>query len=120
MMYHKALLFQDITSAKKILSTNDPKEQKNIGRGIMNYDDSIWISKREAVVYDGNYAKFTQNPKLLKKLISTAPTILVESSPVDNIWGVGMHKNNPDINDPANWQGQNLLGKILTKLRDDL
>jgi len=57
---------------------------------------------------------------LLKKLIATAPAKLVEASPVDTIWGVGLHKTDPKINDPQNWKGLNLLGKTLNKVRDDL
>ena len=120
MMYCKALLFRDVESADKILLANDPKIQKAMGREIKDYNDLVWIEERETVVYNGSYAKFTQNPKLLRKLQATAPALIAESSPVDNIWGIGMHKDNPEINNPKNWQGQNLLGKILTQLRDDL
>jgi ribA/ribD-fused uncharacterized protein len=120
MMFQKAILFNDNDAAEKIMSTSDPKQQKAIGRLIKNYDDSIWINKREDIVYIGNKAKFSQNPKFLKKLLATDPSLLVESSPVDTIWGVGLHKTDPLILEQKNWKGLNLLGNILTRLRNDL
>jgi ribA/ribD-fused uncharacterized protein len=102
------------------MSTSDPKQQKAIGRLIKNYDDSIWINKREDIVYIGNKAKFSQNPKFLKKLLATAPSLLVESSPVDTIFLGGVHKTDPLIFEQKNWKGLNLLGNILTRLRNDL
>jgi len=120
MMYRKALLFKDEETLNKIMLTDNSKEQKALGRLIKNYNDALWIEHREEVVYSGNYAKFSQNPKLLKKLLSTEPAILVESSPIDKVWGVGLHKTDPLILQEKNWQGLNLLGKILTTLRGDL
>ncbi|BFM48196.1 NADAR family protein [Marinomonas sp. THO17] len=119
MMYKKAILFNDQNAAGLILSSDDPKQQKAIGRLIKNYDDTIWESHREEIVYTGNEAKFSQNPKFMKKLLKTAPSLLVESSPVDTIWGVGLHKTDPLILEQKNWKGLNLLGKILTQLRSD-
>lgn len=57
---------------------------------------------------------------MLRALLDTAPTLLVEASPFDRVWGVGLGADNPRIDDPASWRGSNLLGKILTKLRDEL
>lgn len=120
MMYKKALLFNDEIAAQNIMSAQYPKEQKAIGRNVQNFDNNYWKQEREQIVYTGNYEKFTQNPKLLYKLLDTAPLLIVEASPVDNIWGIGMAEDNPLITDPANWQGLNLLGKALTKLRNNL
>ncbi len=120
MMFKKALLFSDEVVAYKIMSAKHPKEQKALGRKIKNFNEALWTQKREQIVYEGNYEKFSQNPKLFDKLLETTPLILVEASPVDNIWGVGMAEDNLLITDPTNWQGLNLLGKVLTKLRDDL
>ena len=68
----------------------------------------------------GSRAKFTQNPELLQLLRATAGTTLVEASPYDRIWGIGLAAGDPPRQDPTQWRGQNLLGQILTRLRDEL
>lgn len=63
--------------------------------------------------------KFSQNHSLYKILKSTDTKMIVESSPVDFIWGIGMHVTQyPNICDQTQWKGQNLLGKCLMKVRD--
>jgi ribA/ribD-fused uncharacterized protein len=120
MMYHKALLFDNIEIANKILTKKDPKEQKALGREVKNLVIEIWEKERERIVYEGNYAKFTQNENLKKHLLKTENTILVEASPVDPIWGIGLAEDNPDALNESKWRGLNLLGKILTELRNNL
>ncbi len=120
MMHGKAVLFGDAAIAAQILATASPKEHKALGRKVSGFDDKVWKQHREVIVAAGSRAKFTQNPALLRALLDTAPTELVEASPFDRIWGVGMGADDPRIEDPANWRGGNLLGKILTKLRDEL
>lgn len=120
MMYNKAILFNDFDSAKKILLEEDPAEQQKLGRKIKNFNEDVWCSNRERIVYDGNYFKFTRYLDLRGRLIDTYPKLLVEASPSDLVWGVGLTQENPLILDPKNWRGQNLLGKVLTKLRNDL
>ena len=120
MMYHKALLFDDKDIAEKILKEIKPKKQKELGRLVKGYDDDLWIQNRERIVYNGNHAKFTQNLDLLEILLATRGTILVEASPSDKIWGVGLSEEDPLILNEKNWKGLNLLGKVLTKLRGDL
>jgi ribA/ribD-fused uncharacterized protein len=72
------------------------------------------------IMYDVNYAKYTQNPKMYKTLMDTSNTILVEASPYDKIWGIGLDENTAKITDPKNWPGENLLGKVLDKVRNRL
>jgi len=119
MMYRKALLFQDKEAVKRILNSREPEEQKRIGQEVKGYRDDVWIPQREVIVYEGNYAKFTQNPELYMNLMLTQGTILVEASPKDTIWGIGLSADDPRAQDEKSWKGQNLLGKILTKLRED-
>lgn len=119
MMYGKAMLFGDTVTAQKILKATHPKEQKSLGRQVQNYDEAVWVKHREDVVYKGNYAKFTQNPKMLEELLTTTG-ILVEASPYDRIWGIGRGLKDPLALDPKTWNGLNLLGFVLTKLREDL
>lgn len=120
MMYMKAKLFKDEQVAIKILMTESPKEQKMLGQIVRGFDEEKWEKEREKIVYAGNYAKFTQNPNLKKELLSTVGTTLVEASPINIIWGVGLAEDDDRILDSKNWRGQNLLGYILTRLRNDL
>ena len=84
------------------------------------FDDARWRRAREAIVHAGNRAKFTQNAELRELLVATQGTTLVEASPYDRIWGIGLAASDPRAQDPRQWKGQNLLGKILTALRDEL
>jgi ribA/ribD-fused uncharacterized protein len=120
MMHGKAVLFDDAEVAAQILAAADPRQHKALGRKVRGFDDKRWKAAREGIVYAGSEAKFTQNPALLAQLLATAPTRLVEASPMDRIWGIGLGADHPDATTPARWRGQNLLGEILTRLRDDL
>jgi ribA/ribD-fused uncharacterized protein len=120
MMFSKAKLFSDDVSAEAILATRHPKDQKALGRKVQGFDPNIWLAKRESIVYVGCREKFSQNPGLRTLLLATAPTELVEASPYDLIWGVGLGERDPQILDKANWRGQNLLGITLMKVRDAL
>ncbi len=120
MMHQKAILFNDYEIATKILQAKKPGKQKKLGREVNNFDIEKWTSIAEKIVYTGNCAKFTQNDKLLKKLLQTVNTELVEISPTDTIWGIGLSKNNPKIFDKTKWRGKNKLGTILTKLREKM
>ncbi len=118
MMYGKATLFGDLETAGKILQTVSPKEQKVLGRSIRNFDENVWLFFREGIVYTGSYAKFTQNHALRENLLATKGTTLVEASPYDKIWGIGLGENDPKASDRATWNGLNLLGETLTRVRE--
>jgi len=120
MMAGKARLFGDAEVLARILESNSPRAHKALGRKVRHFDAARWEQAREQIVYEGNRAKFTQNPTLLKALLATAGTELVEASPLDRIWGVGLSEDDPRIRNPARWRGLNLLGKVLTRLREDL
>jgi ribA/ribD-fused uncharacterized protein len=120
MMFGKAQLFGDAAIAAEILAADHPRQHKALGRKVKPFDDATWRRGREAIVMTGNRAKFTQSPALLAQLLATRGTTLVEASPYDKIWGIGLAASDPRAADPAQWKGQNLLGKILTALRDEL
>jgi hypothetical protein len=120
MMYHKALTFGDIETAEKIMLATSPGEQKALGREVKNFVRETWDAISRDVVYKGCYFKFEQNPNLKKELFDTVGATLVEASPVDKIWGIGLSSNDPDALDEKKWQGTNWLGQVLTKLRDDM
>ncbi len=118
MMYSKAILFHDMETAAQVLATESPKEQKALGRMTKNFDAQVWLLFREGIVYTGSYAKFTQNPDLEEILLATQGTTLVEASPYDQVWGIGLGEDNPKANNRATWDGLNLLGETLTRVRE--
>jgi len=117
MMEQKALLFNDIEAAKDIMKTDSPMEQKAIGRKVKNFDRTIWDQHCMSIVIKANFAKFSQDILLAKQLIRTDYKIIVEASPYDKIWGIGMHESEEGIEDPANWKGLNLLGNAIMNVR---
>ena len=120
MMHCKALLFGDTAMAERILSAGTPREQKLMGQRVQGFDSAVWEREREGIVFRGNTAKFSQNSGLRKKLLRTGDKTLVEASPHDIIWGIGLAADDPDALDPDKWRGQNLLGKTLMAVRERL
>ena len=120
MMHQKALTFNDLEIAEKVLQTSNPKDQKGLGRQIKGFDKDKWDSVCLGIVYKGNFAKFTQNPDLMSMLLSTGDRLLVEASPLDKIWGIGMAEEDPAVDDPANWKGLNLLGWSITLVKQQI
>lgn len=120
MMFEKAVLFGDMKTANKIMGTGNPKTIKALGREVQGFDEKTWEQHREAIVYNGNLRKFATHENLKQMLLNTKDKIIVEASPFDRIWGVGLSADNPAINDPKKWQGKNLLGIALMKVREEL
>jgi ribA/ribD-fused uncharacterized protein len=120
MMHQKALLFGDLKIAERIMSTNSASVQKKLGRQVKGFDQTVWEAECQRLVYEGNQAKFTQNEELLAALLATRGTTLVEASPDDRIWGVGLAEDNPRIRNRSTWRGTNWLGEILTRLREEI
>lgn len=117
MMYFKAQVFEDQEIAAKILESDNPKEHKALGRKVKNFDADVWNDAKNHAVVSINFAKFEQNPELKSKLLETGNRDLVEASPYDRIWGIGMGANAPGVDDPKNWKGKNLLGICLVTVR---
>ncbi|MBL8863927.1 MAG: NADAR family protein [Planctomycetia bacterium] len=120
MMYAKAMLFGDRDAAERILVAESPREQQAIGRTVRGFDESVWMLFREGIVFAGNYARFDQNADQRELLFATRGTTLVEASPHDRVWGIGLAADDPRANDRAQWQGLNLLGEALTRVREAL
>ena len=120
MMYNKAILFEDHDIAKQILNTTDPSTQKSLGRRVSNFNDDTWMKVAYQIVVEGNRAKFSQNPRLYSALRLTGTDIIVEASPHDRRWGIGLSEKDPNIHDPTKWKGANLLGKAIMDVRDEL
>lgn len=120
MMSEKANLFGDVDTWEEIVESKDPKEAKGLGRKIKNFDSWVWDLEKYDIVKKGNILKFGQHKKLKDFLLSTGDQILVEASPYDTIWGIGMLGSDPDAIDPYKWKGENLLGFALMEVRDIL
>lgn len=120
MMAEKARIFGDEEIRQQILAEYSQMAMKKLGRKVRDYDDEIWKEKRFDVVVKGNIAKFSQNEKLLDFLLSTDNKILVEASPKDTVWGIGLDESSPEAIQPRKWIGENLLGFALMEVRDIL
>lgn len=120
MMASKAKLFGDEEIREQILKCRDPKQIKALGRKVRNFDEAVWNEAKYLIVLNGNYLKFTQNPKLRNFLLSTGDKILVEASPYDGIWGIQMGQEDENILNPLKWRGENLLGFALMEVRDEI
>jgi len=120
MMAQKAELFGDLETKEEILHAETPEIAKSLGRKIKNFDENIWNIHKTNIVVSGNRHKFQDNEKLKDFLLQTGDPVLVEASPVDTIWGIGLDQNNPNAKHPELWKGENLLGFALMKVRDYL
>lgn len=120
MMAEKARVFNDEEIRKKILTVHHPQEAKQLGRKVKNFDPTVWDEQKFNIVVKGNYHKFSQHEDLQQFLLNTKNRVLVEASPRDRIWGIGMSQNNEKASNPNLWRGQNLLGFALMEVRDRL
>lgn len=115
MMYHKALIFNDIEIANMILKDPSPRNVKRYGRMVKGYVDEIWNEKRYEIVLKGNLLKFSQNIDIFTFINQYNHLEFVEASPEDKIWGIGLHFDNDDCLDKTKWNGLNLLGKVINE-----
>jgi len=120
MMAEKALLFDDDEMYLAIMNETDPKKVKALGRKVRGFDDKIWKAHREEIVTNGVTAKFSSSKELWEALDATGDRLLVEGSPFDKIWGVGLKFNSAAIQHSSNWKGLNLLGKCITQARTNI
>lgn len=120
MMAEKARLFNNPDILDQIIACQSPGEAKKWGRKVKGFDQNVWEQKRLEIVIKGNLAKFRQHQDLATFLINTNEQILVEASPVDAIWGIGMAADHKDVMQPELWRGLNLLGFALMEVRDQL
>jgi len=128
MMAEKARLFRDDETLAAILAAVHPREQKALGRKVRGFNREAWEAPfpwRDGqkprcwqIVWRGNEAKYLQNDDLRAKLLATANTTLVEASPHDTTWGIGLSEQDAARLDRATWRGRNWLGEVLTDLRE--
>ncbi len=120
MMAQKALLFGDTKSHEKIMASRSPRDQKKYGRSVKPFDMAKWNAQARDVVFKGNLQKFMQNPVLKKLLLESEGTTIVEASPTDDVWGIGLDKYDPRAHNRGMWRGKNWLGETLTKVREEI
>lgn len=120
MMAEKARLFGDADALAAILTAPTPSDAKRLGRAVRGFDDAVWKTHREGIVRRGSVEKFGQDPALRAYLLATGDVVLVEASPRDTIWGIGLAASSPRAQDPRTWRGLNLLGFALMAARTTL
>lgn len=120
MMAAKARTFGDDDALARVLSDDDPDTAKRAGREVRGFDSQVWAARRVEVVIEGNRAKFRSAERLTAALLGTGDAVLVEASPVDRIWGIGLAADDPGLGAPDRWPGRNLLGFALMRVRGGL
>lgn len=120
MMACKARMFNDNTTLEKILKAATAPEAKKLGREVQHFDPQIWDKEKYNAVVKGNLAKFSSSKVLKEFLIKTGDQVIVEASPVDSIWGIGLAAEDVNAGNPSKWKGENLLGYALMEVRDIL
>ncbi len=120
MMASKARLFGDAEAERKAVAASSPAQAKKIGRLVRGFDDAVWQRERFAIVAEGSVHKFAAHADLLAFLLGTGNLVLVEASPLDRVWGIGLAADDERAMDPARWRGPNLLGFALMAARERL
>ncbi|MEV8090987.1 NADAR family protein [Streptomyces nigra] len=120
MMAGKARLFGDAEAERLALAAEHPAEAKKAGRLVRGFDDAVWARERFRIVVEGSVHKFAAHPELRGFLLGTGERVLVEASPVDRVWGIGLAATDQGAADPERWKGPNLLGFALMEARERL
>jgi ribA/ribD-fused uncharacterized protein len=120
MMARKAYIFNDFDMMSDILKEKNPKNQKALGRKVVGYKQEVWDKVKKKIVFMGNVLKFSQNPSLYIFLNKTKGLTLVEAAPWDKVWGCGTGPEDERTFNEEQWQGENLLGKMIMKVRESI
>ena len=120
MMAAKARLFEDAEAERRAISAPNPALAKKAGRLVRGFDEAVWERERFAIVVEGSVHKFAAHPALREFLLGTGERVLVEASPVDRVWGIGLAADDEAAMDPERWRGPNLLGFALMAARERL
>ncbi len=118
MMAEKAKMFGDKEMYQRIMMSNSPADQKAYGKKVKDFNKIVWETSARDIVYKGNLCKFTQHADLKEFLLGTGNDVIVEASPYDVIWGIGLHETDKRCLDPKQWKGLNWLGEVLMRVRE--
>ena len=95
--------------AQKILSANSPQQVKKISDSHKEKMPKNWHEIKVKIMEEIFRAKAQQHEDVQEKLAKTGKRTIIENSPVDSFWGIG-----------SDGKGQNMVGKIWMKIRQDL
>ena len=118
MMYSKAILFENVALAKTIMKEDNPRVLKKYGRDVKGFDVARWNTVCNEIVYAATYCKFMQNVDFFDHMMKDEADVIVEASPYDKIWGIGLGENDPRALIREEWLGENRLGQIITDVRE--
>ncbi|WP_105974954.1 NADAR family protein [Streptomyces geranii] len=120
MMAAKARLFEDPEAEHQAITARSPALAKRAGRLVRGFDEAVWERERFGIVVEGSVHKFAAHPELREYLLGTGKRVLVEASPVDRVWGIGLAADDEAAQNPERWRGLNLLGFALMTAREKL
>lgn len=120
MMASKARLFGDVDAERIAVGAAHPSQAKKAGRIVRGFDEDVWARERYGIVVEGSVHKFAAHPDLRAFLLGTGTRVLVEASPLDRVWGIGLAADAAGADDPRRWRGPNLLGFALMEARERL
>ncbi len=120
MMASKARLFGDEEAEREAVAASSPATAKKVGRLVRGFDEARWERERFGIVVEGSVHKFAAHDDLRAYLLGTRGRVLVEASPLDRVWGIGLAADDERAADPAQWRGPNLLGFALMEARERL
>lgn len=120
MMAAKARLFEDQEAEHRVLAAGSPAQAKNVGRLVRGFDEQTWRRERFGIVVEGSVHKSAAHEGLREFLLNTGDRVLVEASPMDRVWGIGLAADDEAAGDPERWRGPNLLGFALMEARHRL
>ena len=117
--YDKAMAFQDTELAALILRMEEPSDALLLGNSVRAFTSKFWDTAKRGVMHRAVKEKYESNLYLAKRLLDPKfdGKTFVEASPIDTYWGIGMAVSNPNIDDETVWQGENVLGGIITEIR---
>lgn len=107
--YFQQAKFDDLAIKTLIINASSPLEAKVIARKYKDRRKSNWGKIKVEIMYEAIKAKFEQNPEVRKKLLDTKTDLIIEDAKDDSYWGNGWDGN-----------GDNVMGKLLMKLRTEL
>lgn len=117
MMAKKAAVFRDWASLEAIMASRSPSDQKARGRLARGFDASVWEAVALDVVRTATGAKLCAHPGIRAALLATGDALVVEASPTDTVWGIGLAETDSRALDRRQWRGRNLLGRCIMDVR---